>query len=166
MKKAFLVTTVLFVVDAMLQVYLAAFGTFGMEAGDDTAFSAHGINGQIVLRVLALAMIVFAALARAGKRTIWMTVTVFLLTVLQLLIFILTGVIFGVGPESSTVPLPAMLTVSLHGLNGALIIVLGVALFFRARKLVREGSPQQAAASTTATATPEVAQSTQPSSVA
>ena len=146
MKKAFLVTTVLFVIDSMLQVYFAAFGSFGMETGDEEAWSLHAINGQIVLRVLALALIVFAALARAGKRTIWMAVTVFLLTVLQLLIFILTGVIFGVGPETTVVPLPAMLWVSLHGLNGALILVLGVALFFRARRLVREGSaPSQPA---------------------
>ncbi|MCD5346633.1 DUF6220 domain-containing protein [Agromyces sp. H3Y2-19a] len=160
MKKAFLVTTVLFIVDSMLQVYLAAFGTFGMETGDENAFSAHGINGQIVLRVLALAMIAFAALARAGKRTIWMTVTVFLLTVLQLLIFILTGVIFGIGPESAAPPLPAMLMVSLHGLNGALIIVLGVALFFRARKLVREGSASSQPTTDT------VVEQAQPTSVA
>lgn len=154
MKKAFLVTTVLFVIDSMLQVYLAAFGSFGLETGDEEAFGPHAINGQIVLRVLALAMIVFAALARAGKRTIWLTVTVFLLTVLQLVIFIIAGVIFGVGPDSSVVPLPAILTVSLHGLNGALIIVLGVALFFRARKLVREGTAQpQPAAADTAPAT-------------
>jgi len=136
MRKVFVVVTGLLTLSTALQIYFAAMGVFSVP--DDHLFVIHGTNGRIVLPILVLLTILTAALARAGKRTIWLSVIVLGLLILQTLFFILTGVIFGVTEESSEVPLGATLFVSLHGLNGLAIIALSATLFARARRLARE----------------------------
>ncbi|WP_210509219.1 DUF6220 domain-containing protein [Naasia sp. SYSU D00057] len=150
MRKVFVVVTALLTVSTALQIYFAAMGVFSVP--DDHLFAIHGTNGRIVLPILVLLTILTAALARAGKRTIWLSVIVFGLLILQTLFFILTGVIFGVTEESTEVPLAATLFVSLHGLNGLAIIALSATLFARARRLARE--PRDSARKADATPSP------------
>ena len=154
MRKVFVVVTALLTISTALQIYFAAMGVFSVP--DDHLFAIHGTNGRIVLPILVLLTILTAALARAGKRTIWLSVLVLGLLALQTVIFILTGVIFGVGPESTEVPLAATLFVSLHGLNGLAIIALSATLFARARRLDRE--PRDSARTRRADATPSPAE--------
>lgn len=140
MRKLFLVVTVLFAASVVAQLYLAAVGVFSDP--EDELFAWHGTNGRIVLPILALLTILTAALARAGKRTIWLAVLPLGLLIVQTLLFILTGVLFGLGPEShAEPPLGATLFLALHGVNGAAILLTSVALVVRARKLVRQGPP-------------------------
>ena len=143
MRKLFLVVTILFTASVILQLYFAAVGVFSNP--EDELFAWHGTNGRIVLPILALLLIVTAALARAGKRTIWLSVLPLVLILFQTVLFILTGVIFGLDESShAEPPLAATLFLSLHAVNGAAILLLGVLLVVRARRLVREGSPAKA----------------------
>jgi carbon starvation protein CstA len=140
MRKLFLTVAVLFTAAVILQLYFAAVGVFSNP--EDELFSWHGTNGRIVLPILAILLIVSAALARAGKRTIWLSVLPLVLILFQTVLFIVTGAIFGLGPEShASPPLAATLILSLHAVNGAAILLLGVLFVVRARRLVREGAP-------------------------
>lgn len=140
MRKLFLIVAVLFTAAVVVQLYFAAVGVFSDP--EDELFSWHGTNGRIVLPILAILLIVSAALARAGKRTIWLSVLPLVLILFQTVLFILTGVLFGLDETSHAAPpLDATLFLSLHGLNGAAILLLGVLLVARARRLVRDGVP-------------------------
>ena len=140
MRKLFLTVAVLFTAAVVVQLYLAAVGVFSDP--EDELFSWHGTNGRIVLPILALLLIVTAALARAGRRTIWLSVLPLVLILFQTVLFIVTGAIFGLGPDShASPPLGATLIVSLHAVNGTAILLLGVLLIVRARRLVRDGAP-------------------------
>lgn len=120
LRLVFLVVTILLVVDSIVQLYLAGVGAFSHDP--EEGFSWHGTNGRIVLPILVLLTILFAALARAGKRTIWLSVALFGLLVFQTLVFILTGLIFAVGPDTPNPPIAAVLMVSLHAVGGLAMI--------------------------------------------
>lgn len=140
MRKLFLTIAVLFTASVVVQLYLAAVGVFSNP--EDELFAWHGANGRIVLPILALLLIVTAALARAGRRTIWLSVLTVVLLLFQTVLFILTGVIFGLDESNwGSPPLGATLMLSLHAVNGTAILLLGVLLIVRARRLVRDGAP-------------------------
>jgi carbon starvation protein CstA len=139
MRKLFLTVAVLFTASVVVQLYFAAVGVFSDP--EDELFAWHGANGRIVLPILALLLIVSAALARAGKRTIWLSVLPLVLILFQTVLFILTAVVFGLDESSwPSPPLGATLMLSLHAVNGTAILLLGVLLVVRARRLVREGA--------------------------
>lgn len=143
MRKLFLVITILFTASVILQLYFAAIGVFSNP--EDELFLIHGTNGRMVLPLLALLLIITAALARAGKRTIWLSVLPIVLILFQTVLFILSGVIFGLDESNhADPPLGATLFLGLHAVNGAAILLLGVLLVVRARKLVRDGAPAKA----------------------
>ena len=145
MRKLFLTIAWLFTAAVVLQLYFAAVGVFSNP--EDELFSWHGTNGRIVLPLLALLLIVTAALARAGRRTIWLSVLPLVLILFQTVLFILTGVIFGLDEsDHAAPPLGATLVLGLHAVNGAAILLLGVLLIVRARRLVREGPPVKSVA--------------------
>ncbi|MFD4420797.1 DUF6220 domain-containing protein [Agromyces sp. NPDC058484] len=139
MRKLFLIVAWLFTAAVVLQLYFAAVGVFSNP--EDELFAWHGMNGRFVLPILALLLIVTAALARAGKRTIWLSVLPLVLILFQTVLFILTGVIFGLEGPSETVPLAATLFLSLHAVIGTAVLLLGVLMIVRAHRLVREGAP-------------------------
>ena len=92
-----------------------------------------------------------AALARAGKRTIWLSVLPLVLILFQTVLFILTGVIFGLDESSHAAPpLAATLFLALHAVNGTAILLLGVLMIVRARRLLREGPAVKPGDGTTA----------------
>lgn len=143
MRKVFIGTSVLLLAATVVQLYFAAFGVFSHPEN----FDPHGFNGAIVLRSLAVLNIIGAAIARAGGRTIGMSVVALALILFQTVLFILTGAIFNVGPESETVPVGASILLGLHGLNGLAIIGISAALVTRAFRLDRTGSATKIAAS-------------------
>ena len=154
MRKVFFVVTILLTAATALQIYFAAMGVFSVP--EEHLFGIHGTNGRIVLPILVLLTILTAALAKAGKRTILLSVLVFGLLVLQTLIFIIGGAIFGVEPESTEIPLAATLFISLHGLNGLAIIALSSVLMMRARRLAFSGDSGRGADATRTPAPSEV----------
>ena len=138
MRKAFFVVTILLTASATLQLYFAAVGVFTSE--EENPFALHATNGRIVLPILTLLTIAFAALARAGSRTIWLSALVFLLLVFQTLFILIPVLIFGLeSPTGGEVPAVATAIMALHGLNGLAIIALSATLMNRARRLTKTG---------------------------
>ena len=137
MRKVFAVVAVLLAISAVLQLYFAAIGVFSNP--DDALFAIHGFNGQYVVRFLPVLLIIIGVIAKVGKRLIWLCVWVIVGTLVQLLLFILTGVIFGISEESADVPLGASLLLGLHGLVGLAIIGLAIEV---ARRGVLLGFPR------------------------
>ena len=143
MRKVFAVVAVLLALSAILQLYFAAVGVFSNP--DDDLFAIHGFNGQYVVRFLPLLLIIVGAIAKVGRRLILLCVWVIVGTLVQLLLFILTGAIFGISEESADVPLGASLLLGLHGLVGLTIIALAVEI---ARRGVLLGFPRAPKAAT------------------
>jgi hypothetical protein len=121
-RKVFSIVSILAVLAVVLQFYFAGVGHFSIP--EEGLFGIHGNNGRIVLPVLFILSLITAAIARAGKGTIWLTVVAILLLAFQTVLFILTGAIFNVGPESAEVPLGASLMLGLHAVNGVAILVI------------------------------------------
>ena len=146
MRKVFAIVAVLLAISAMLQLYFAAVGVFSNP--DDDLFAIHGFNGEYVVRFLPLLLIIVGAIAKVGRRLIWLCVWVIVGTLVQLLLFILTGAIFGISEGSADVPLGASLLLGLHGLVGLAIIGLSVEI---ARRGVLLGFPRAPKEATPAT---------------
>jgi len=119
-RKVFSIVSILVIAAVVLQFYFAGLGVFSHP--EEGLFAVHGTAGRIVLPILFLLSLITAAIARAGKKTIWLTVVAILLLALQTVIFILTGAIFNTGPEAEVIPLGATIVVSLHALNGVAIL--------------------------------------------
>jgi hypothetical protein len=121
--------TALFVVDVLLQFFLAGAGVFsagpGTAARDSTTLDPHRFNGTIVM-LLALLLLIAALVARGGRWK-W-ALALLVLTALQPVLAI-AGAAGG-----------------LHVLNAAVILILGGALAYRAWRVDRVRSPGPAAA--------------------
>ena len=97
----------------VLQFFLAGYGAIG--TGDPSeAFALHIMNGRLIGAV-ALLGVLFAALARAGGRLVWLSAAVFGLVVLQSVIALVS--------VGGTVP--GQIIFGFHALNG--MFVMGVA---------------------------------------
>lgn len=120
MRKFYSVFSMVVVLGIVTQFYLAGVGLFSHQ--EEAGFAAHAANGRMVLPILFILSLIFAAIAKEGKRTIWFTALAILLLAFQTIIFILTGLIFGLGPESQNVPFAAVMVVSLHVVNGLAVL--------------------------------------------
>lgn len=138
----FFVVTILLVAAIVLQLYLAGVGVFSNPSRE--LFSIHGMNGRIVLPVLVLLTVLFAAVARAGKRYVWLSVLLIGLLAMQTLLFVITGALFDIGPETPDPPLAATLLISLHPVNGLAILWVSVVLARRARRMAYGASATRA----------------------
>jgi hypothetical protein len=129
MRKAYFVITILLLISVVVQFYFAALGIFGPV--DGSLFVFHSINGQFVLPALALLAVIFAALSKAGARTIWLSALPILLVAVQILLFIIAGALTGSSPENPTVP--GAIILGLHAINALAILFTIVTLVRRAR---------------------------------
>jgi len=82
--RAYIVLLRAFLLDGVLQITLAGFGVFDLDgrklgAKGNDAFAAHAVNGML-MSVLALAIIVLAAVAKEGNRTIGLALLLLVLT--------------------------------------------------------------------------------------
>ncbi|MFD6166507.1 DUF6220 domain-containing protein [Oerskovia enterophila] len=146
MRKTFLVISVLVVVAVVMQFYFAAVGVFSDP--DDELFAIHGTSGRIVLPLLMILSIVFAALAKAGRRTVWLAVLGFGLLLFQTILFILTGVLTGSEPPPGEITTAGTIMLGFHALNGLAILGVTGTVASRARALVAEGRVPSPASTT------------------
>lgn len=146
MRKTFLVISVLVVIAVVMQFYFAAVGVFSDP--DDELFAIHGTSGRIVLPLLMILSIVFAALAKAGRRTVWLAVLGFGLLLFQTILFILTGVLTGSEPPPGEVTTAGTIMLGFHALNGLAILGVTGTVASRARALVAEGRVPSPASTT------------------
>ena len=140
MRKLFAVLAILLTLSAVMQLYFAAIGVFSNP--DDHLFDIHGFNGQYVLRYLPVLLIVVGVIAKVGRTLVWLSVWVIVGTLVQLLLFILSGVIFGGGEDSTEVPLGATILLGFHGLVGLALIGLSVEI---TRRAIALGFPRRQA---------------------
>jgi hypothetical protein len=136
-RKVFLVVAILLIVDMALQFYFAALGVFAPGSTNEEQFALHTANGRIVLPVLCLLVIAAAALARAGGRTIGLSVAPLVLVVFQTILFILGG-LTGTTEEAPTVA--GSIVLGFHALVGLSAFMVAYMLVQRARRLVATGS--------------------------
>jgi hypothetical protein len=130
-RKAYFVITVLLLIAVVVQFYFAALGVFGPQGEDDNLYLFHRINGSAVLPILSVLGVLFAALSRAGARTVWLSALPILLIAVQYLLFILGGVIGGGDEQNPTVGSAVIL--GLHAVNGLAIMGTIITLATRAR---------------------------------
>src|SRR6476620_3523057 len=90
MRKVYMVFTGLLLVSVVIQFYFAAFGVFTAPE-NDSQFILHQTNGRVVLPVLCLLCIAFAAIAKAPGRLIGFTAIPLGLLVLQIVLFVIAG---------------------------------------------------------------------------
>ncbi len=145
MRKVLFGVSALLLASGVLQLFFAGYMVFQNTVEEmHEAAVFHSVNGQYVLRGLALLAIIVAALARAGRRTIWLTVGIFLMSIFQLLIFIVGGMLTGSSEEHVT---PAgSWVIAIHPVTGLLIIFMSYWLFLRSRSLIRTAPPAAARA--------------------
>ena len=148
MRKALLVISAIVLLSALAQLFFAGYFHFQntIEAQHEAGVF-HVVNGQYVLRYSALLAALVAAIARMGARTIWLAAGIFLLSWVQLFIFIIGGMLTGSSEDFIT---PAgSWVVSIHPLTGLLMIFMSYWLFTRARAaaLNPQPLPPKAAAS-------------------
>ncbi|MCP2049838.1 hypothetical protein [Paenarthrobacter histidinolovorans] len=148
MRKALLVISAIVLLSALAQLFFAGYFHFQntIEAQHEAGVF-HVVNGQYVLRYSALLAAIVAAIARMGARTIWLAAGIFLLSWVQLFIFIIGGMLTGSSEDFIT---PAgSWVVSIHPLTGLLMIFMSYWLFTRARAaaLNPQPLPPKAAAS-------------------
>ena len=131
MRKAYFVTTVLLLISVVIQFYFAALGVFGPQGEGENLYGFHSVNGQMVLPALSLLAVLFAALSRAGVRTVLLTALPILLVAVQILLFILAGAIGGGSEETPTVG--SAIVLGLHAINRLAILGTCIELVRRSR---------------------------------
>ena len=129
----------------ILQFYFAAYGAFTIPFPITTeqhheAFSLHSANSNIIM-LLSLLTMGAAFLAKAGLRTAMLALAPFVLVILQIVIFIVSGVAGGdidaTPPISNT---PAHVIVALHALNALAILGTSLGAFVHSLKHAQTGS--------------------------
>jgi hypothetical protein len=130
-RKVYFFVTVLLLISVVFQFYFAALGVFGPQGEDDNLYVFHSVNGQFVLPVLSLLAVLFAALSRAGARTVWLSALPILLVAVQILLFILAGAIGGGTEDTPTVA--SAIVLGLHAVNAIAILGTIITLMTRAR---------------------------------
>jgi hypothetical protein len=116
--RAYTMLLLAFLIDGVLQIALAGYGTFDLDgrkldAAGNEAFAAHDMNATL-MTVLAVAILVLAVVAREGGRAIGLAALLLVLTVVVQTVLAILGKdtpFFG----------------ALHTLDG--MVVLGVAGF-------------------------------------
>lgn len=142
MKKFYLGVLQLLVAAVVFQFYAAVSGVF-QRPTTDSSFGLYRANGSMILPVICLLVIIAAALARAGVRTIALSVLPLVLLVFQTVLFTLTGVLTGSTEEHTTTT--GSLLLGQHAVNGVAILAVSVVLWLRARALVRPAAGVPAA---------------------
>ncbi|HTS96080.1 MAG TPA: DUF6220 domain-containing protein [Streptosporangiaceae bacterium] len=125
--------TVLFLLDVLLQFFLAGAGVFsagpGTAARDSTALDPHRFNGTLVM-ALALLLLIAALVARNGR---WRWVLALLVLTLLQPVLAIAGAAGG-----------------LHVLNAVVILAVGSMLAYRAWRVDRAAEAVPAARSAAA----------------
>jgi hypothetical protein len=138
MRKLFVVTSWIVLVDVILQFYFAGVGAFAIPQTEDS-FSLHGLNANLVM-LLALVNAAVAALAHAGWRTALLAALPTVLALFQIVIFMIAGMFLpadtvfdanGVPTEVHGFPL---FVVAVHVLNGLAVLAVSVIVLRRARE--------------------------------
>lgn len=132
MRKVYAFSSVLLSLAVLAQFYLAAVGAFA-DPQDDRSFALHEVTGGIVVPALSIVATIAAAVARAPRRLVGLTILPLALVVVQMLI-VTAGDALGDGGHTT----PAALAVlGLHAVNGLAILAVAGTVSRRAVALAR-----------------------------
>ncbi|SDD61252.1 DUF6220 domain-containing protein [Glycomyces harbinensis] len=115
-----------------VQFFLAGYGALGTGSTDES-FSLHIMNGRLIA-VVALAGILFAALARSGGKLVGLAAGTFGLVVLQSLIALVS--------VAGTVP--GQIIFGFHAINALMIMGVAEASGRLAKRLIAGRGPAEA----------------------
>ena len=140
MRKTLLVLSAIILLSGLAQLFFAGYFHFqnSIEAQHEAGVY-HVMNGQYVLRYSALLAVIVADIAKAGSRTIWLAAGIFLMTWVQLFIFIIGGMLTG-SSEDFITPSGSWVA-AIHPVTRLLIILMSYWLFRRARALALNPQP-------------------------
>jgi hypothetical protein len=135
----------------LAQFYFAAVGAFAKPQNDDS-YALHNINGMMVIPAVSLLATIAAALAKAPRRLVGLTILPLGLVVVQVLIVELGRAVSG-GTEDKTTA-AGLVILGLHAINGLAIMAVSGLVLRRARAFATEpaASTQVAAAAGSASA--------------
>jgi FtsH-binding integral membrane protein len=131
MRRVYLITAGLLVVSTVLQFYFAAVGAFA-KPQEDSSFAAHDINGSMVMPLLTILAVIFAALAKAPGRLIGLTALPLGLVVVQVLIVLLGRALNDSSDNTTTA---GVIVLGLHALNALAILGVTGRVLMGARRL-------------------------------
>lgn len=134
MRKAYLGLSGLLFLAILAQFYFAAIGAF-TKPQTEHSFELHEMNGTIIIPSLSVLATIAAALARAPRRAIVLSILPALLVPVQMLINEIGG-----HDNDHTTPL-GLAVLGLHALNGLLIMLIARLVFVQARALIRGETP-------------------------
>jgi hypothetical protein len=140
MRKVFAALATLLMLAVVAQFFLAAMGAFD-TAPKDESFQPHRALGYGIL-LFAVALTLFAAVARLPGRLIGMTGLVAGLILLQSVIREIANAFSETSGSTSTA---GELVFGLHAVNGLIIVAVGGTILHRARELARSPTPAETA---------------------
>jgi hypothetical protein len=146
MRKVFVASSGLMLLAVILQFYFAAYGAFTIPFPLTTeehheAFALHSGNTNVIL-FLSLLSAGVAWLAKTGTRTALLALAPFVLVLMQIAIFIMSGLAGGDIDATPPVSTPAaQAIVALHAINA--LAILGTALGAFVRGLKHDEAPKQ-----------------------
>jgi hypothetical protein len=140
MRKVFAALATLLMLAIAAQFFLAATGAFD-TAPKDESFQPHRALGNGIL-LFAIALTLFAAVARLPGRLIGMTGLVAGLILLQSVIREIANAFSETSGSTSTA---GELVFGLHAVNGLIIVTVGGMIFHRARELASSPTPAKTA---------------------
>ncbi|GAA3445901.1 DUF6220 domain-containing protein [Planomonospora venezuelensis] len=152
MRKVFLSFAALLLLAVLVQFYLATFGAFQRPlptAGDPGALTPHVVNGLAVIPLLSLATTIVAAVARAGARLVWLSVSPVGIAAAQ--IFVIFPLVELAGADGTRTTTASHAVLGFHAVLGLLLLWATVVVFREARSLAvaagRTAADRPAAAS-------------------
>lgn len=148
MRKVYVVIAGLMLAAVVAQFYFAAVGAFDTPQ-EDGSFSLHTMNGTSIV-LLSLLATIAAAVSRAPGRLIGLTILPLGLTIVQVLIVLLGGLLDD--PAGNTTP-ASLAILGLHAVNG--LAIMGVTgIVFRQARLFATATPAGTTAAAAVPASP------------
>jgi hypothetical protein len=141
-RHVFFLFSALLVVAVVAQFYFAAAGVF--SSAESGRFAAHELLGRIVLPALGLITLALAALARAGRSTIWWASVPVLGIVAEFLLFLVNVLLSGGPTDTTPVSAAGSVLLGLHAVIGLVILLAAALVAKRACTLVGHGQGRRA----------------------
>jgi hypothetical protein len=140
MRRVFFGLAGLMLLAVLAQLCFAALGAFDQsQAG--TLFALHTKTGTVAIPLLSALATVAAAVARAPRRLVALTLAPAGLVAVQVLIIILSGIL-----DKGALTLGALALLGLHELNGLVLMLVTVLVFTRARLFAAATAPARSEA--------------------
>lgn len=132
MRRVYVALLVLLFAAIAVQFYLAAVGAYD-NPHTDSSFAAHRVNGSVVIPALSIIATIVAAIAKAPRRLVVMTIVPVGLILLQ---FAIDGIAESFNTSNDLSTVPGQIVFGLHAINGLAVMVVTREVIVKARKFM------------------------------